>query len=380
MNNQPNNKEKTSEKEVIIRRKFQFNEILKQLDELSKTQDRLPEEPFPNEIVEHLRLESYPIENRNDTPKVSAPKGFLPRTNMSPNLPLAKGVKHKEGASLIIDKKSDTDFLSYIPRHLGVKTVVPTVSRKLRSGITPMENKIQVTGAKMDMFPWSCIGVIIVYLDGKAIKSGTGFMVGPNLLMTASHVMPWEHDGKCTIKFIPGYHPNYQPPFGSTTVSDWYGVPNEGDWDDLLFNSDANDLVICRTNDPMGTICGWLGTQSFGDHDNYYDHFYNSLGYPDFAKGYPVCEFIATIKDVDGDNTMRELETDNFGGPGWSGGPLFGFINNDWRAVGVCHGFEVEAVIGIPPWNANLVFAGGKWMVDLVNYGYANYNYTRSAL
>jgi len=72
---------------------------------------------------------------------------------------------------------------------------------------------------------------------------------------------------------------------------------------------------------------------------------------------------------------IRELETDNFGGSGWSGGPLFIFINNDWRAVGVCHGFEIEAVIGIPPWNANLVFAVGKWMVDLLNYGYANYNY-----
>lgn len=366
---------KKDNKKVFLQSKFQFGEALKQLDEISKTQDRLPEEPFPNEIVEHLKLNSYYDDKKKSPEKVSAPKGFLPRINLDHNRPIAKGIMHEKGVSLIDEKNSDlTHFPSYLPSHLGVKSVLSTVSRKFRSGVTPMENKIQVIGANMDMFPWSCIGRIVVYLDGKSIKTGTGFMVGPNLLMTASHVMPWEHDGKCSIVFTPGYHPHYEPPFGSTTVSDWYGVPHDGFWD-IVFQSDASDIVICRTNDPIGNICGWLGTKSFGNHDKYFNHFYNSLGYPDFANGYPTCEFLATIRDVDGDKNRRELETENFGGPGWSGGPLFSFIDNDWRAVGVCHGFETEFVFGIPPWNTNLVFAGGKWMVDLVNYGYNHYNY-----
>ncbi len=352
-----------------------FDEASKHLDEMSKKLDILPLEPLPNELIEHLRLNSYDVEKNNELPKVSAQKGFLPRTEMNYNRPLAKGIMHEKNTPLIFKENADAlNFPAYLPRHLGVKSLLPTVSKKFKSGSIPLENKLQVVGVNFDYYPWSCIGRIDVYLGDQFINSGTGFMVGPNLLMTASHVMPWKYDGKCTIYFTPAKHPSHTPPFGSTTVSDWYGVPHDGPWD-IVLQSDASDLVICRTHDPIGNVCGWLGTQSFKNHDNYFDYYYSSLGYPDFGDGYPVCEFIATIRDVDGDNNMRELETVNFAGPGWSGGPLFTVIDDDWRAMGVCHGYEVEFALGIPPWNANLVFAGGKWMVDLVNYGYTHYNY-----
>jgi hypothetical protein len=357
-----------------LRTPMSQSKTFRRLSELASRLDRAPEAPFPAELVEHLRLRTFPGDRGSGEAKVSAPKGFMPRMTTSLNLPKAKGIVH-DGRKSIAPKSARRPLDAFIPRHLGVETIAKTVPMRIPNfdpgAVRPL---IQAIGWDLGFFPWSCVGRLHVSRDGGPLMNGgTGFMVGPNLLMTASHVMPWDYSGNCSIEFVPAFYPGRVPRFGSTMVTDWYGVPHDGWWDQV-FEADASDFVICRTADPIGNVCGWLGTQAFDDHDEYFDNLYTSIGYPDFANGYPTVELLAQIDDVDGDKEGRELETGNFAGPGWSGGPLFGWVRDDWRVVGICHGKETEFVVGIPPWNVNLLFAGGNRMVDLVYYGYDNYS------
>ena len=345
----------------------------RELERMASTLDREATKPLPDDIIRHLKLSRFPDKGKA-ADKISAPKGYTPRSELRLNLPAAKAVERPRGKALAAGRRKAESLDAHVPPHLAVRTI-PRTRPLLERSSAPMEVKrssLTLIGMDMRAYPWSAIGHVRCFSEGRGLSSGTGFMVGPNLLMTASHVMPWAYSGNCQIEFVPAMHPSHGAPFGSTWVSDWYGVPYDGFWD-LVFKPDAEDYVICRTIDPIGNVCGWLGTQAFDDHDDYFDHIYMSAGYPDFANGFPAVEPLAFIRDVDGDKHARELETVNFGSHGWSGGPLFGRIRDDWRAVGVAHGKETEFVAGIPPWNVNFVFGGGNAMVDLVYYGYDNY-------
>jgi V8-like Glu-specific endopeptidase len=56
---------------------------------------------------------------------------------------------------------------------------------------------------------------------------GTGTLVGPNLLLTASHVVPWEGD-PWWLKFVPGFRDDTEP-FGSSFCSEFTGYSPRDD-------------------------------------------------------------------------------------------------------------------------------------------------------
>jgi hypothetical protein len=99
----------------------------------------------------------------------------------------------------------------------------------------------------------------------------------------------------------------------------------------------------------------------------------NSAGYPSFNDNVPTVEILARIRDVDGSHYERELETKNFAGPGWSGGPLFGYVGftGDTRFVGVCSGQESFDSF-LPPYQ-QCVWAGGQRFVNLAEWSVQNW-------
>ena len=171
------------------------------------------------------------------------------------------------------------------------------------------------------------------------------------------------------MEFVPSYNlgiakDGKREPFGSSYVERVHGVANFG-------NSAGLDCAICKLYTPLGDRCGWMGSQSWGSEDPYYAGGWTSVGYPDTAAGgggeIPVVEFDRGIKDIDDDGDGLALETVRFTDHGWSGGPLWGWINGDARVIGVCSGEEYN----VGPDRS--VFAGGEHMVNLVKYGLANY-------
>lgn len=218
--------------------------------------------------------------------------------------------------------------------------------------------------AQNTSYPWRCIGKIFTGDGTGWTGGGTGVLVGPNLMMTASHVCPWDVPGGWML-FSPGFREGRQHPDSFVTRARGIKV---GDDDD----PSGYDYIICQLERPLGEMLGWFGSQSFGEEDDYYSGRWTSVGYPSwfFNGNRPAVEFNIDIDDIDNDAPGLELET-NFGdafGGGWSGGPLFGVINNDFKVIGIKSGWEWD---GYDPLRG--VFAGGTEMVNLIKHGLAHF-------
>lgn len=255
-------------------------------------------------------------------------------------------------------------FPKVIPRRRrGFARYVASLSSILPP--TPM-TLMEAHEAVSTFYPWRTIGKVFVGNDPNFRNengSGTGVLVGPNLMMTASHLVPWDDSGGFWwMRFAPGFRDS--EPNGSSFVTRVRGIRNpESD-----FEASGYDYVICQLQQPMGEQLGWMGTQSFGDEDSYTEARWISVGYPGwfFNANRPAVEFDIDIDDIDSDDPGLELEiTDGqAGGDGWSGGPLWGVVDNDFRVIGIRSGTEKD---GLDPRRG--VFSGGRHMVDLVRHG-----------
>jgi hypothetical protein len=216
-------------------------------------------------------------------------------------------------------------------------------------------------------YPWTTIGKVFSGDSNDFVwrRAGTGVMVGPNLLLTVSHLMFWDAPF-WWIRFHPLWRNGENPTFGGSYVSQVRGIRNVGD-------VNGYDYIICQLYNPVGNQCGWMGSRSSSNEDFYYQGGWTSVGYPrNFADAQrPAGEFGIGVQDIDNDAPGLEIETHWFALEGWSGGPLFGFFsggNADPRVVGIESGYEKDF---LDP--TRTVFAGGGELVNLVKYGWANW-------
>ena len=265
-------------------------------------------------------------------------------------------------------EKWTSPLLEKIPNLLSK---LATVSGKSEQMLKPIVERVVVPDPSD--YPWCTVGKVFVGWNNNfdaPIKSGSGVLVGPNLLLTASHVVPWGKPGPW-LRFVPAYT-NGTEPFGSSFVTESYGVENTEDVDGL-------DCAICILSTALGNSLGWMGTLSFGDDSNYYGRLWISVGYPALAPDYSAEVQIVdsvTVDDVDGDGDGKALESNYlYSVPGWSGGPLWNYIEADGVSahfvIGVMSGFEDSLwfIFG----EKDDVNAGGDHMVNLVKWGYQNF-------
>jgi V8-like Glu-specific endopeptidase len=222
-------------------------------------------------------------------------------------------------------------------------------------------------------YPWCTIGKVFVGWNSNlnnTMWTGTGVLVGHNILLTASHVAPWDKPG-WWMRFVPAYD-NGNEPFGHSYVAGFHGPKN-------VSNVEGLDYVVCQLYTPLGNTVGWMGTQSYGSDGSYEGRDWTSVGYPGNSLNaqVPMVEFNVGVNDVDGDGDGKKLETNNlFSSPGWSGGPLWGFLGpdrgSDPRVVGVMSGWEKETFLW---WTIEEddVSAGGNHMVNIVIWAQQNY-------
>ncbi|MCP9985999.1 MULTISPECIES: trypsin-like serine peptidase [Streptomyces] len=208
-------------------------------------------------------------------------------------------------------------------------------------------------------YPWRTNGLVLA--NGR--PAGSGVLVGPNLMLTASHVAPWDAN-PWSMEFIPGFRQGERPPFGSSFVSQFRGfrVP--------AGEATGYDYVICRLYTPLGRGLGWMGSVAFGSENEYYRRRYNSTGYPSSFQGRPAVEFNMSIVDIDNDDPGLELEfsRDVYQlGPGWSGGPLW-LPNEGPLVAGTVTGQEKDV---FDP--TRFVISAGFGMTNLVKFGLANW-------
>ena len=191
-------------------------------------------------------------------------------------------------------------------------------------------------------------------------------MVGRNLMITASHVIP-RGAAYLKIEFIPALS-TFDPktPFQNAFVIDRRRHKEAK-------GVTGYDICVCRLDRNLGDLTGWMGYASSNDDNFYFGASFCSAGYP--AAFYNANEMIAEynqkVRDIDSDSyDGKEIEFDAFTNHGWSGGPLFAWFNHYPYPLicGVLSGREKDL---FDP--TRTVFAGGKRLVDLINYGNTNW-------
>ena len=111
-------------------------------------------------------------------------------------------------------------------------------------------------------------------------SSGTGFLVGPNLLLTAAHCF-MDREGNvlsgwtCYPAYNNGAYNNYSSGWQEAIFGEWvYNGSSSGDW--CVIELDWN----------MGNEVGWIYCQSYGTNSEMLNTIVHSVGYPGETQQY----------------------------------------------------------------------------------------------
>lgn len=226
-----------------------------------------------------------------------------------------------------------------------------------------------------DDYPWRCAGRLLIWNKPGANfpelpdATGTATLVGPNMVVTSSHMIP-KNLSSWTGIFMPGLFDTKM----SFNLASWVKT-----WRQYLPYDQGSDLAILRLYTPIGEQLGWFGSKTY--NSSWQDgNYWTRIGYaPIPAKGSDGrrpnrVQYFPIIDDDDSYGVELEYRSDAT--PGDSGGPVFGWWNGSPYLVGVHSGGETE--FDFAGW-ANLftvnnnVAAGGPALPDLINWGWANW-------
>jgi hypothetical protein len=172
------------------------------------------------------------------------------------------------------------------------------------------------------------------------------------------------------MRFVPGY---------------WDGAPTSGPGAESYasdfrgWNTNdtvaAHDMAVLRLFEPLGSSLGWMGTKTY-DSGWQGGAYWTLAGYPAAIAGgeRPSYQSSIAVLDDDNDGDAKELEHQGDSTGGDSGGPFFGWWDNQPYAIGTTSGGEriSGGPFGIGDEDNNIE-AGGKAMVDLVQWGLSNW-------
>lgn len=219
-------------------------------------------------------------------------------------------------------------------------------------------------------WPWGLVGKVFTS-DGKV---GSAALIGPRIIATAGHVVPWG-GGSWWMKFVPAYY-NGSSLHGAGVES---YVSNARGFD-VGGSVTGYDWAVCRLYQPLGN---WLGYFGYNGYSSSWQHqpYWTVLGYPTMvASGQrPSWQGSVSSFDTDSDsNGGLEIETKADMTPGNSGGPMFGWWNGDPRLIGVVSGQEEDWTPGFWPWEwgdteKGNVVAGGSGFTNLMAWGRSNW-------
>ena len=217
-------------------------------------------------------------------------------------------------------------------------------------------------------YPWRCIGKVYAWTNPSSPSpswSGTGALVGRNIVVTASHVCPWG-SSPWMMRFVPAYYDGVST-LGSgisSYVQSYRGYKDHGQGD---------DMAVLKLYTPLGDSLGWLGSKTYND-DWEDGHYWTKCGYagsvasaerPNRVTWFPII-------DDDNDGAGVELEYRADSSSGDSGGPVFGWWDGEPYVIGAHSGGEEEYQF---PFSIikNNVAAGGSALPNLIIWAQNNW-------
>jgi V8-like Glu-specific endopeptidase len=166
-------------------------------------------------------------------------------------------------------------------------------------------------------YPWRTLGRVT-----SPRGSGTGVLIGPQHLLTVSHIVQWNNDGTAGwLQFAPMYYGGTTP-FGTANATLTYfyrkvgGSPSDADV--------AEDYVVCILDQRLGDRLGWMGSRVYTeDWDD--GAYWDQVSFEDADAPGPF-GFIIDIDSGDGLDIETETASITFGD---SGGPYFGWWDGE---------------------------------------------------
>ncbi|MCA9066882.1 MAG: trypsin-like peptidase domain-containing protein [Planctomycetaceae bacterium] len=198
-------------------------------------------------------------------------------------------------------------------------------------------------------YPWGTICRVIT-----AAGAGSGVIVGPRHVLTASHVVDWSGNTGGTVE-VHRSAGSVRATTAITTVWYYTKVTGSVDW----FEQDE-DYAVLVTSNRIGELFGWMGTRTYNSSWDDEPYWWN-VGYPgSIANGLrPTFQRDVRLDEPWYDlGPARAMSTRADLTPGNSGGPMFGF----WA-----DGPYVVAVVSSESRDENWC-AGGSWLTNLVRH------------
>ena len=231
-----------------------------------------------------------------------------------------------------VDVRSDPgralDYQGYAPKvRLRGREVTPAV-------VFPPDDR---TAYDDFSYPWGCVCRVVT----SAGTLGSGMLVGPNHVLTASHVVNWNApNGVDGVVEVQRNFNSVAAISRITRVHAYHRVTGSVRWLEL-----DEDYAVLETEDPIGTRFGYVGITRY---DSDWDRWpvWSNVGYPGDRGGGRVPQR-QTRKWLDEHafdrGGGRAMDTDADINPGNSGGPMFArFSNGGVYIVAVVSAHDVD--------------------------------------